>query len=184
MKRLIITSALICLGVPTISSATDINVDFTARLLATTCTITIKTDDGPVVVDNGNNDYSLTIPTVGLDKIAKADAAAQANFKLVATGCSEGYTKIFTKLSGASTSGNLIKNEATTTPAANIGMGIKRRNQADSAFITPNNVMNIEWSTTEKASGLPLTVALREITAGTGNTGNFRAKATFHFTYE
>lgn len=31
---------------------------------------------------------------------------------------------------------------------------------------------------------MKLTVALRETTAGTGNIGKFRAKATFNFTYE
>ncbi|MCV5656746.1 fimbrial protein, partial [Escherichia coli] len=41
-----------------------------------------------------------------------------------------------------------------------------------------------EWSTGEKADGVPLTVALRETTAGAGRTGAFQAKATFNFTYE
>lgn len=123
MKRIIITSTLIGLGFPITSSATDINVDFTARLLATTCTITIKEDGGPTVNNTGGDDYSMTIPTVGLDKIANAHADAQANFQLVAKDCSAGYSKIVTKLSGATISGNLIKNEATDTPiATNIGM--------------------------------------------------------------
>lgn len=185
MKRIIITSALIGLGLPTTSFATDINVDFTARLLATTCTITIKEDGGPRVTNNGNDNYSMTIPNVGLDKIAKMDTAAQANFQLVASGCSEGYTKIITKLSGASTTGNLINNESTTTPVATgIGMGIKRQGAADSSFITPNNSASVEWTTTDKSNGLKLTVALRELSSGSGNIGNFRAKAIFNFTYE
>ncbi len=33
-------------------------------------------------------------------------------------------------------------------------------------------------------NGVPLTVALRETTAGAGRTGAFQAKATFNFTYE
>ncbi|CTU50266.1 fimbrial protein [Escherichia albertii] len=185
MKRIIITSTLIGLGFPITSSATDINVDFTARLLATTCTITIKEDGGPTVNNTGGDDYSMTIPTVGLDKIANAHADAQANFQLVAKDCSAGYSKIVTKLSGATISGNLIKNEATDTPiATNIGMGIKRRDAADAAFITPNNSVSVEWTTADKTDGMKLTVALRETTAGTGNIGKFRAKATFNFTYE
>lgn len=185
MKRIIITSALIGLGLPTMSFATDLDVDFTARLLATTCTITIAEDGGPRVINNGNDNYSMTIPNVGLDKIAKMDSTAQADFKLVASGCSEGYTKIVTKLSAASTSGNLINNESTTTPiATGIGMGIKRRNTQDSSFITPNNSTSVEWTATDKSDGLKLTVALRELSNGSGNIGNFRAKAIFNFTYE
>ncbi|HEM3752146.1 TPA: fimbrial protein [Escherichia coli] len=185
MKRIIIISTLVGLGLPTTGSATNINVDFTAQLLATTCTITIKEDGGPAVNNTGGDDYSMTIPTVGLDKIANAHADAQANFQLVAEDCSEGYSKIITKLSGATISGNLIKNEATDTPVAtNIGMGIKRRDAADASFITPNNSASVEWTTEDKTNGMKLTVALRETTAGTGNIGNFRAKATFNFTYE
>ncbi|MWP35654.1 fimbrial protein, partial [Escherichia coli] len=109
MKKIIIISTLIGLEFPITSSATDINVDFTARLLATTCTITIKEDGGPTVNNTGGDDYSMTIPSVGLDKITNAHADAQANFQLVAKDCSAGYLKIVTKLSGANISGNLIK---------------------------------------------------------------------------
>ncbi|EHE9874377.1 fimbrial protein [Escherichia coli] len=185
MKRNIIISTLIGLGFPITSTATDIQVDFTARLLATTCTIIIEDDGGPNVNNTGGDNYSMTIPTVGLDKIVNTHADAQANFQLVAKDCSAGYSKITTKLSGTSISGNLIENEATDTPiATNIGMGIKRRDAADSAFIKPNNSVSVEWTEADKTDGMKLTVALRETTAGAGNIGKFRAKATFNFTYE
>ncbi|EJQ7211487.1 fimbrial protein [Escherichia coli] len=182
MKRILLTSALIGLGLPAVGSATDLNVDFTATVLATTCTITIVEDGGPAVTDS-NDEYSLTIPDVGLDKVATAAPEAQANFKLKASDCSNGYSKIFTTLTGTTVSGKLIVNEA-TSGAAGVGMGIKRRDTADSTFFTPNNTDKFEWSADEKASGVPLTVALRETTAGAGRTGAFQAKATFNFTYE
>ncbi|MBW6100620.1 fimbrial protein [Escherichia coli] len=182
MKRILLTSALIGLGLPAVGSATDLNVDFTATVLATTCTITIVQDGGPVVTGS-NGEYSLTIPDVGPDKVVTGDVAAQANFKLVASDCSNGYSKIFTTLTGTTVSGKLIVNE-TTSGATGVGMGIKRRDTADSAFFTPNNTDKFEWSTDEKANGVPLTVALRETTAGAGRTGAFQAKATFNFTYE
>ncbi|MDW9308430.1 fimbrial protein, partial [Escherichia coli] len=47
-----------------------------------------------------------------------------------------------------------------------------------------NNTDKFEWTADEKTNGVPLTVALRETTAGAGNTGAFQAKATFNFTYE
>ncbi len=183
MKRILITSALIGLGVPAVSTATDLNVDFTATVLATTCTIAIEQDGGPVVTNGGNDEYSLIIPDVGLDKVVTADPAAEANFKLVATGCSNGLSKIYTKLTGTTISGKLIVNEA-NSGAAGIGMGIKRRGTADSTFFTPNNTDRFEWSSDEKTSGVPLTVALRETTVGAGRTGTFQAKATFNFIYE
>nr|EEC9698284.1 hypothetical protein [Escherichia coli]EEW4581963.1 hypothetical protein [Escherichia coli]EEW4605087.1 hypothetical protein [Escherichia coli]EEW5422947.1 hypothetical protein [Escherichia coli]EEW7255976.1 hypothetical protein [Escherichia coli] len=71
MKRILLTSALIGLGLPAVGSATDLNVDFTATVLATTCTITIVEDGGPAVTGS-NDEYSLTIPDVGLDKYSAA----------------------------------------------------------------------------------------------------------------
>lgn len=50
-------------------------------------------------------------------------------------------------------SGKLIVNEA-TSGAAGVGMGIKRRDTADSTFFTPNNTDKFEWSADEKASGV------------------------------
>lgn len=183
MKRILLTSALIGLGLPTVGSATDLDVTFTANVLASTCTMTIAQDGGPVVNSEGNDNYNLTIEDVGLDKVVTADPAAEANFKLVATGCSNGLSKISTRLTGTSVSGKLIVNEA-TSGATNIGMGIKRRGAADSAFITPNNTEKFDWTSDDIANGVPLTVALRETVAGQGSIGTFQAKATFNFTYE
>ncbi|EEE2001258.1 fimbrial protein [Salmonella enterica subsp. enterica serovar Kotte] len=182
MKRILLASSLISIYFPLSGQAQDLNVDFTATVLETTCNITLS-EDGTAIANNGTDKYALTIPDVGLDKIAKADPAAQANFKLVASGCSAGIGSIVTKLSGATISGNLIKNAATSNAATNIGMGIKRKGDADSAFITPNNTSSISWTADEIANGLPMTVALRETTSGTGGIGSFTAKATFNFTY-
>lgn len=95
MKRILLTSALIGTGLPAVGSATDLQVDFTATVLATTCTITIEQDGGPVVTSSGNDEYSLTIPDVGTDKVVTGDVAAQANFKLKAKDCSNGYSKFY-----------------------------------------------------------------------------------------
>ncbi|WP_332120715.1 fimbrial protein, partial [Escherichia coli] len=124
------TSALIGLGLPAVEAVTTLDVDFTATVLATTCTITIVEDGGPAVTGS-NDEYSLTIPDVGLDKVVTGDVAAQANFKLKAKDCSNGYSKIFTTLTGTTISGKLIVNEA-SSGATGVGMGIKRRDTADS----------------------------------------------------
>lgn len=182
MKRILLASSLVSFYFPLSGQADTLNVDFTATVLETTCSITIVADGTPISND-GADKYSLTIPNVGLDKIVKADAAAQANFKLVASGCSTGIGGIVTRLSGAAISGNLINNAATANAATNIGMGIKRKDDADSAFITPNNIASITWTTDEIANGLPMTVALRETSSGAGGIGSFTAKATFNFTY-
>ena len=58
--------------------------------------------------------------------------------------------------------------------ATGVGMGIKRRDTADSAFFTPNNTDKFEWSTDEKANGVPWPQHCAKTTAGAGRTGAFR----------
>lgn len=142
-------------------------------VLATTCTITIVQDGGPVVTGS-NGEYSLTIPDVGWIRLSleMLQLKPTLNYWLPIAAM---VTQNFTTLTGASVSGKLIVNEA-SSGAAGVGMGIKRRDAADSAFFTPNNTDKFEWSTDEKTNGVPLTVALRETTAGAGRTGAFQAK--------
>lgn len=184
MKRILLTLPLLSFCLPQAGQAENIDVDFIATVTETTCTMKIVKDTVDIT-DNGGDQYSLTIPSVGLDKIVTSNAAAEATFKLVASGCSAGMGTITTRISGTAISGNLIKNEATTAPVANnIGMGIKRKSTTGDTYITPNGTTSFNWTAGEITNGLPMTVALREITAGQGQIGNFTAKATFSFTYQ
>lgn len=183
VKHVIILS-LLSLSIVKSVQATDLNVDFVANVLETTCNISLEQDGNTNINYDGMDNYSLKIPDVRLEKVINGDGAAQADFKLVATGCSANVMKITTRIFGSSISGALINNEATGDAASHIGMGFKRRNSEDSAFILPDNSDAIQWSSDEMTNGLPMTVALRETTAGAGTIGSFRAKATFNFTYE
>ncbi|MEB4677621.1 fimbrial protein [Enterobacteriaceae bacterium G50] len=182
--KCVIAVAFLSLSTLKSGQATDLNVDFVANVLETTCNISLEQDGNININNDGMDNYSLKIPDVRLEKVINADVAAQADFKLVATGCSANVMKITTRIFGSSISGALINNEATGDAASHIGMGFKRRNSEDSAFILPNNSDAIQWSADEMSNGLPMTVALRETTAGAGTIGSFRAKATFNFTYE
>ena len=58
--------------------ATDINVDFTATVKASTCNITLSGDNVTLM---GSDTYTLTFPrTIGLDKIANKTTQAQYEF--------------------------------------------------------------------------------------------------------
>ncbi|EFM2062035.1 fimbrial protein [Escherichia coli] len=169
--------------------ATDINVDFTATVKATTCNIKLK---GNNVTDNGNDNYTLKIPKMGLEQIVNKTAAAQSDFTLAASGCSAGISAIDTTLSGGEVSGTnkllIIPNKTDSTSTTSfIGMGFKRRNADDSSFLKPDNTAKIRWSAaeiSETGPGLEMTVALRETTTGQGVPGKFRALATFNFSYQ
>lgn len=160
--------------------ATDVNVDFTATVKATTCNITLT---GTNVTDNGKDKYTLVIPSMGMDKIANKTAQSEANFKLVANGCSSGISWIDTTLTGnqSGSSPALIIPTAsdTTSTTSYIGMGFKRKATSGDTFLKPNSAEYIRWSASEiSTDGLEMTVALRETSVGKGVPGKFRALAT------
>ncbi|POP41590.1 fimbrial protein [Superficieibacter electus] len=184
-KRLFFASALM-IAFPLASQAEDLNVDFTANVLATTCSMSIASLDGSTVTGNAASGYTLSFGDVGMDKIALKSAESEKNFKFVANECSASLTNISTKLaSSQSASGNYIKNESTATDAAtNVGMGFKRKSTSGDTWLTPGSGQ-IDWTQAERdASTVEMTVALRELTDGAGTMGAFSAKATFDFTYQ
>ena len=148
--------------------ATDINVEFTATVKATTCNITLT---GNNVTNDGNNNYTLRIPKMGLDKITNKTIDTTLTGNALSSS-----SKLIIPLSGDLSS---------TT--SNIGMGFKKRTTDDATFLQPNNSADkIRWSTEEMQpdKGLEMTVALRETAAGQGVPGIFRALATFNFIYQ
>ncbi|EHB7662518.1 fimbrial protein [Escherichia coli] len=167
--------------------ATDINVDFTATVKATTCNITLT---GTNVTDNKNNKYTLVIPSMGMDKIANKTVQSEANFKLVAieNTCSSGISWIDTTLTGNQFGNSTLiipLDSDTTSTTRNIGMGFKRKATSGDTFLKPNGAEYIRWSASEiSTDGLEMTVALRETTTGQGVPGKFRALATFNFSYQ
>lgn len=157
--------------------ATDVDVDFTATVKATTCNITLTSLNGSNVVDNGNDSYTLIIPNMGLDKIVNKASQSEANFKLVASGCSSGISWIDTTMTGnqsGSTSLIIPQSSDSSSTTSNIGMGFKRLETSGDTFLKPNSAEYIRWKTTEiSTSGLEMTVALRETTPDRAYPGNF-----------
>lgn len=164
--------------------AQDINVDFVATIKGTTCNITLE---GTRVTADGNDQYTLRILNVALDKIINKMPEAQADFKLVAN-CDGNIGKITTSLAGNPSVelpyliSPLTSDNSSTTEY--IAMGIKLRNASDTEFIPPDGSKKISWGEGLTKPELEMTVALRETRPGSGRAGNFKALATFNFTYE
>ncbi|WP_423061541.1 fimbrial protein [Citrobacter portucalensis] len=184
-KHLLATSILV-LMFPLAGQAENINVDFTATVMATTCSMSIAALDGSSISGDATNGYKLTVGDIGLDKIVNKSNESQKNFKFVASECSAGISKITTTLAtSSSASGSFIKNESANSGAAkNIGMGFKRKSESGETFLTPGTGA-FDWTAAERtANAVEMSVALRELTDGAGTTGPFSAKATFNFTYQ
>ncbi|MGC6746456.1 fimbrial protein [Escherichia coli] len=115
---------------------------------------------------------------------------SQADFKLVASGCSSGISWIDTTLTGnaSSSSPKLIIPQSgdSSSTTSNIGMGFKNGLLMMPLSLNLTVRKKIRWSTDEMQpdKGLEMTVALRETDAGQGVPGNFRALATFNFIYQ
>lgn len=183
MKRnkYLLAASVLAVIFPLTSQAENINVDFTATVLATTCSMSIAALDGSNLSGDATSGYTLNVGDVGLDKIIKKSAESQKNFKFVAKDCSAALTKITTTLA----SGNFIKNQSAASGAAtNVGMGFKRKSTTDETYFTPGSG-SFSWTSDERAANeVEMTVALRELTDGAGTTGAFSSTATFNFTYQ
>ncbi|HCL5279645.1 TPA: fimbrial protein [Salmonella enterica] len=184
-KRLLAAAVLAAIF-PLTSQAEDINVDFTATVLATTCSMSIAALDGSTVTGDATSGYTLDMGDIGMDKIVKKTAESQKNFKFVASECSAALSKITTTLAtSSSASGNYIKNESADSGAAtNVGIGFKQKETTGETWLQPGTG-KFDWSSAQRAANeAEMTVALRELVDGAGTPGAFSAKATFNFTYQ
>lgn len=160
--------------------AADISIDFTATIKESTCSMKISggagTDSHQILTIGSNG-------AVGLDQIISGTATA--DFKITATNCSTGTSKISTKITGTASGSNvkLLIPQTGTSTTSNIGAAFSRKNNTSQQF-TLNADGQIIWTKDEIANGLELTTVLAETTAGKGTTGDFNATATFSFSYE
>ncbi|MDU2938664.1 MAG: fimbrial protein [Enterobacteriaceae bacterium] len=184
-KCLLAASALATLF-PLAGQAEDINVDFTATVLATTCSMSIVALDGSTITGDATSGYTLDMGDISMDKVVKKTAESQKNFKFVASECSASLGTITTTLApSSSASGTYIKNESAESGAAtNVGVGFKQKSTTGETWLQPGTG-KFDWSTAQRtANEVEMTVGLRELAEGTGTPGAFSAKATFNFTYQ
>ncbi|EMF0720175.1 fimbrial protein [Citrobacter freundii] len=164
--------------------AQDISIDFTATIKESTCSMKITGGAG------SDTHQTLTLGTggkIGLDKIVNGDTEASANFRIVASNCTVGLSKISGKIGGKMSPSTSMLIEPTLTGSGytqNIGVGFFRKSATDSNMFKINQDGQIIWTADEIANGLDLTATLRESIPGQGKMGDFKATATFSFSYE
>lgn len=188
MKRnkYLLAASVLAILFPLAGQTEEINVDFTATVLATTCSMSIAALDGSTITGDATSGYTLDMGDISMDKVIKKTPESQKNFKFVASECSAEMTKITTTLAtSSSASGAYIKNESAESGAAiNVGVGFKQKNTTGETWLQPGTG-KFDWSEAQRtANEAEMTVALRELTEGAGTTGAFSAKATFNFTYQ
>lgn len=194
MKKMLVATAvpLTVLTSP-LGLAQDVEVTFTADIKAATCQITLSGDN---VSGSTTSGYTMMMPEVPLRYIKQKTAnQAQAHFKLKAEYCTADLSKISMTITPGRVSTYsplyLASNELTGAGTAKwVGMGFKRKSTSGDSFIKLKQGTeagdSVVWSSGEKSSGLDMTLVLRETSTdyGGGQTGSFKASATFGFTYE
>ncbi|EOF9297452.1 fimbrial protein [Enterobacter bugandensis] len=173
------------------------DITFKANIKETTCDMTINGSSGSSVIDIGNvslgdvishrDDNSSTAPNM-------------ATFSLEVKECPRSLTSIKTTISGShsgydSTSTILVSSQEGDTTPTGIGAKISRTNEPTSYFkifdssssTSSNGSEVILWKPEELTTGRVNLVARLVPTksdASSAVTGNFRATATFNFSYE
>lgn len=191
MKKL----SMVCRAAPLLlvtggpAQAQDVLMVFRANIVETTCTMKVTGGSG----DGQNNTLKIgTNGKVGLDKLIAGDqSATTATFSLDIVECPSSLNSLKTSVNGAQSGfiSTLIKNgiAAGQGGADYVGVSIARSSALDNSF-TINSVNDNErlvWTASEiQSKKVNLTARLMETQANSGTTGQFRATATFAFTYE
>ncbi|MCX8290011.1 fimbrial protein [Enterobacter pseudoroggenkampii] len=165
--------------------AQNLDVNFTANVLETTCQMKL--------VGGTGSDTSQTL-TIGnnnlhIEDIKNKSSNAQAAFQIKMVECPQSLTQLKTTLTGdvSGYNASLIKNGLSGSGASGqSGVGIAREEDASETLIKPGEDGNLTWTAAERSAGeLKLVAAIRETTTSPGITaGNFSAKATFNFEYQ
>lgn len=162
--------------------ATDINVDFTATVKASTCNITLSGDN---VTPDGSDTYTLTFPELLVwTKLQIKRLKHRRILIWLPAVVPQASAKSIPKLSGnasGTTPALIVPLSSDTTSTTNyIGMGIKALGEDDSTFLIPNSAPSfIPWEISDTDKTLELTVALRETTAGSGVPRRFPRPCNF-----
>lgn len=186
MRKLILrlsVAATLATGAGT-AAATDLNVNFTANVLETTCQMKLMGGTG------SDTSQTLTIGnnSLRIEDIKSNSSKAKATFQIKMVDCPSSLTQLKTTMTGTVSGYNslLLKNLATTNASAQSGVGIAREEDASETLIKPGTDGNLTWTDAERNAGeLKLIAIIRETTASPGITaGDFSAKATFNFEYQ
>ncbi|BFT79928.1 fimbrial protein [Enterobacter pseudoroggenkampii] len=168
------------------AAATDLNVNFTANVLETTCQMKLMGGTG------SDTKQELTIGTNGqvrLDAVKAGTAAAP--FQIAIVECPSSLQSLKATVKGDA-SGYLftgLKNQILPTSGGSnySAVEIARQGATDAPFLinSTEDAKRLVWTPAEISTGkVDLIATLRETQTDKMTTGAFRGIATFEFSYE
>jgi type 1 fimbria pilin len=173
-----------------LAHAQDVAVVFKANIMETTCEMKITGGTG----DGLNNTLKIgNNGKVGLDKLLAGDQSATAAFSLDIKTCPASLKSLKTSVNGAKSAfvDTAIKNGIAAGQdggADYVGVSIARSSALDAPFEinSVDDAKRLVWTDTEikQDKKVNLTARLVETQPNMATTGQFRALATFAFTYE
>ncbi|PLR39491.1 fimbrial protein [Chimaeribacter coloradensis] len=171
-----------------LAQAQNVDITFKANIVETTCTMKLTGGSG----DGLNNTLQIGPGgKVGLDKLLAGDQSATATFSLDVVECPSSLDSLKTTVNGSNSNivPSAIKNGVAKADggADYVGVTIARSSDLDNPFKinSLNDNERLVWTASEiQAKKVNLTARLVETDASRVTPGQFRATATFAFTYE
>ncbi|UUX20471.1 fimbrial protein [Salmonella enterica] len=166
------------------ANSTNLDVNFTATILETTCNMKLVGGTGSDTVQEliiGNSSGEVRIDDVRA-------GTATADFKLVIVECPASLQSLKTSINGTPSGySTKILTSGTKGSADYIGVSVARASKPDKPFVI-NSTADSErlvWSEVEiNSKEVPLIAIMKETKANSATTGAFSAVATFVFSYE
>ncbi|EDY6898165.1 fimbrial protein [Salmonella enterica] len=166
------------------ANSTNLDVNFTATILETTCNMKLVGGTGSDTVQEliiGNSSGEVRIDDVRA-------GTATADFKLVIVECPASLQSLKTSINGTPSGySTKILTSGTKGSADYIGVSVARASKPDESFVI-NSTADSErlvWSEVEiNSKEVPLIAIMKETKANSATTGAFSAVATFVFSYE
>ena len=182
----IVAMATLALSGSALAEATDLNVNFTANIRETTCDMKLVGGTG------SDNQQTLTIGDNGQVRLTDVRAGtATANFKIVLVECPSSLKSLKTTVKGTKSgyipSALINQINASAGGADYAGINIARASAPDAPFVvnSTNDAERLVWTAAElQSKEVPLVAKMLETQTNRMSIGEFKAVATFEFSYE
>lgn len=178
--------ALAMLAMAGSATATDLNVNFTANIRETTCDMKLVGGTG------SDTQQTLTIGNNGKVTLTDVRAGtANANFKIVLVECPSSLKSLKTTVKGTKSgyipSALVNQINSSSGGADYAAINIARASAPDTPFIinSADDAERLVWTAAElQNKEVPLVATMLETQTNRMSIGEFKAVATFEFSYE
>ncbi|ELW2863170.1 fimbrial protein [Salmonella enterica] len=177
----------------------SIDITFKAKIIESTCNVTINGSDAVASITLGGSDGSATLDEIAQYMDGDFNSATMTTFSLEVADCPSSIASVQTTLGGTFPASNTIlipttADSASGNTSGGVGVRISRSGTknylkvfGEKGSTTASDSESIKWSDAELSAGkVDLDARLVTMRADMNNTdvGHLKVTATFNFNYE